>query len=236
VAATNFTVLQLMNKVMNRLREAEFSTATESDYSKLILGFLNDSKRVVEDSHNWDALRDTISITTAAGTSTYSVKNAGASQYTNDRTRILRVYDQTNETYLMKTSWNNIDSWQKYPSGTTQANPGFWAPAGFDSNKDIQIILHQIPNGTYTLDVDVYNPEEDKTSGSQTILVPWEPVMLHTLALAIEERGEDAGAQSNIIFQRYEKSIAEAIAYEQTQQNRGGNNEVTDWHVEGCGW
>lgn len=236
MAATNFTVLQLMNKVMNRLRESEFSTATESDYAKLILGFLNDSKRVVEDAYNWDCLRDTISVTTAAGTATYSVVDSGNSQYTNDRTRILRVYDDTNETVLMKTAWNKIDMWQKYNSGTTQAQPGFWAPAGVDSNKDQQIILHQIPDGIYTIEVDVYNPEEDKTSGSATIKVPWEPVMLHTLALAIEERGEDAGAQSSTVFKRYEQSLAEAMAYEQRQQGSGGPAEVTDWHVEGCGW
>ncbi len=226
MASSNITVKKIINKVLVRLREAEITDVGDTEYAGTLLGFLNDAKREVEDAFNWDALRETITLSTSASTSLYSV--TAGSQYTNERTRLLKVYDTTSDNFLLKTNYDTINRWQKYD--TNEAAPGFWAPAGFDSSQNIQIKLHQVPNGVYVIDVEVVNPEEDKTSNDQILAVPWYPVFMYTLALAIEERGEDGGTNSSAVFQRYQSALSDAIAYEQVHKYTGTNFEG-DWYV-----
>ena len=64
------TVLELVNDVLVRLREPVVTTYNETTYSTLIAKFINDAKRQVEDAFSWNALGATITVTTAASTST----------------------------------------------------------------------------------------------------------------------------------------------------------------------
>ena len=71
------TYLDLVNDVLVRLREAQVASVSQNTYSALIGKLLNDAKREVEDSWNWDTLRNTISFTTQQGTFNYNLANAG---------------------------------------------------------------------------------------------------------------------------------------------------------------
>ena len=51
------TYLNLVNSVLRRLREEEVSSVQSSTYSKMAGDFVNDAKRIVEDSWDWSALR-----------------------------------------------------------------------------------------------------------------------------------------------------------------------------------
>jgi hypothetical protein len=50
--------------VLRRLREEEVSSVQSSTYSKMAGDFVNDAKRIVEDSWDWSALRTTLTVTT----------------------------------------------------------------------------------------------------------------------------------------------------------------------------
>ena len=65
------TYLNLVNNVLRRLREEEVSSVSENTYSKLAGDFVNDAKKLVEDSWDWSALRTTLTVTTSAGTFNY---------------------------------------------------------------------------------------------------------------------------------------------------------------------
>ena len=67
------TYLDLINNVLRRLREDQVVTVNGTDYSSLIGDLVNDAKKVVENSFDWTALRDAITISTASGTSEYSI-------------------------------------------------------------------------------------------------------------------------------------------------------------------
>ena len=60
------TFLELVNDVLIRLREPVVTTYNETTYSTLIAKFVNDTKRQVEDAFNWNALGQTITISTVA--------------------------------------------------------------------------------------------------------------------------------------------------------------------------
>ena len=52
------TYLELVNDVLVRLRESTVSTVGETTYSSLIGKFVNDAKRQIEDSFNWNVLTE----------------------------------------------------------------------------------------------------------------------------------------------------------------------------------
>ena len=50
------TYLEIVNSIMGRLREPTVSTVALTAYSQLIGKFVNDAKRQIEDSFDWNAL------------------------------------------------------------------------------------------------------------------------------------------------------------------------------------
>jgi hypothetical protein len=65
------TYLQLINDVLIRLRENEVSTVSQTTYAKMIGKFINDIKREVEDSYDWNSLTDTLTATTSSSLFNY---------------------------------------------------------------------------------------------------------------------------------------------------------------------
>lgn len=88
------TYLQLVNKVLTRLREENVSTVGQSTYSALIGEFVNDAKQFVEDAWDWSALRTTLTLTTAADIFNYNLTGSG------NRIEILDVVNDTSNFFL----------------------------------------------------------------------------------------------------------------------------------------
>jgi hypothetical protein len=71
------TYLELVNDVLVRLREPTVSTVIQTTYSSLIGKFVNDAKRQIEDAYAWNVLGQTITLSTVAGTYSYSLTGSG---------------------------------------------------------------------------------------------------------------------------------------------------------------
>ena len=69
--------IELVNDVLIRLRESEVENVTSTPYSKLIGKFINDAKRLVEDSYQWNALSETLTVTTANDLFNYVMTGSG---------------------------------------------------------------------------------------------------------------------------------------------------------------
>ena len=82
------TYLQLVNKVLVRLRENEVSTVSENSYSKLIGEYVNDAKRDVQNAWDWTGLRNTLTVDTQANVFNYVLTDA-------DNT--IKILDVTND-------------------------------------------------------------------------------------------------------------------------------------------
>ena len=234
MSAAPVTVLNIVNKVMARLREDTLGALSDSDYGRTVLQLLNDAKREVEDAFNWSALRNTIDVSAVQGTSTYSVSD-GASNYTNQRSRLVEVYNSTTDQYLTQIPRDHL---RRLRYDDDQENePIYYSIDGYDSDQNIQIEIHPIPDTSYTLKCTAFTPQEDfsvATGGSQTISVPWMPVYLRTLSLALRERGDDEGTSFGEAFQDYIIALNDAIAYE--QRASFDNSFDGDWHVVGNGF
>jgi hypothetical protein len=73
----NKTYLELVNETLVRLREPEVTAVTDNAYSKLIGRFVNDAKRQVEDAYTWNALAETLTVTTSANLFNYVLTSIG---------------------------------------------------------------------------------------------------------------------------------------------------------------
>ena len=62
------TYLDIINSVLRRLREETAVSVTETDYVSMVGDFVNDAKRIVGDSYQWEALRQTTIFNTAPST------------------------------------------------------------------------------------------------------------------------------------------------------------------------
>lgn len=208
MASMNY--IQLVNDVLVRLREPEASSVSDTAYVKLIAKYVNDSKRVVEDSYNWNSLSETLSATTTASVFNYVLVGSG------QRFRVIDVINDTQNTFvnLAATKWMD----QQFLMTTPQTgSPAYYNFNGTDSNGDTQVDLYPIPNGSYNLRFNIIKPQEPLVANADTLLVPPEPVILGALARAQAERGEDGGVQAGETYQLMRQSLADAIALESSR-------------------
>ena len=199
--------IQLVNDVLIRLREPEASSVSDTAYVKLIAKFVNDSKRVVEDAYNWNALSETLSATTTADVFNYVLVGSG------QRFRIIDVINDTSNIFveLAATKWMD----QQFLMTTPQkGSPAYYNFNGTNVNGDTQVDLFPIPNGSYNIRFNIIKPQEPLAVNADTLLVPHEPVILGALARAQAERGEDGGVQAGETYQLMRQSLADAIALE----------------------
>lgn len=203
----SYNYIQLVNDVLIRLREPEASSVSDTKYVKLIARFVNDSKRQVEDSYNWNALSETLSATTTADVFNYVLVGSG------QRFRVIDVLNDTDNWFLTNAPTVWMD--QQFLLTTAQkGSPQYYNFNGTNSNGDTQVDLFPIPNGTYNLRFNIIKPQEPLVNNADVLLVPHEPVILGALARAQAERGEDGGVQSGETYVLYRQSLADAISLE----------------------
>lgn len=193
------TALQLVNAVLRRLRENEVVDFNRS-YSKLILDFVNDTKREVEDAWNWTFLRQTKTITTAAGTQLYTITGAG------QRFRIYdmngRMYDSTNDSFIWPNNSGYIE-WQKWLTDTPNSQPNQYRFIGQDDNLDPMIELFPIPDGIYEIKVPLVIPEAELVNPIDITKFPQHLIFVGAWARAMAERGEDKGLGVSAQWEHY---------------------------------
>jgi hypothetical protein len=199
--------IQLVNDVLARLRESEVSSVNDNAYSKMIGKFVNDSKRMVEDSYNWNALYDTLTAVTTNDIFNYVLVGSG------QRFRVIDVLNDTSDIELREAStrWMN----QQFLLNPTQkGTPDYYNFNGVDVNGDTQVDLFPIPNGVYNVRFNVVLPQPIMTTDATVLKVPYEPVVFLAYAKALAERGEDGGLASSEAYGLYKTSLADAIALE----------------------
>jgi len=218
------TYLNIVNKVLRRLREDEVTTVAASIYSKLIGELVNDAKRVVEDAWNWSSLNTEIDVTTASGTASYDLTG------TNKRSRILYGFNKDEDLQLRLMGREQMR--RLYDITTVQnESPSFYMFNGLSSSGELKVRLYPQPNSVESLVFHCVVPQDDLevdgTDDSTNITVSEHAVYLRAWANAISERGEDGGALWNEVDLKANNALADAISYD---KNHWGWE--TDWMPE----
>lgn len=201
------TYLDVVNNVLRRLREPVVTSVSDTDYAEMLGVFVNDAKREVEDSYDWNALSTTLTATTAAGIFNYVLVGSQT------RFRVIDVLNDTSDAELsyMTTQWADR---QFMLTPTEQSEPAYYNFNGVDSNGDTQVDLYPIPNGVYDIRFNLTVPQADLVNNTDQIFVPSHLIALLAYSKAIAERGEDSGVQSSEAYQMYRLALADAIAIE----------------------
>lgn len=199
------TYLELVNKVLLRLREDTVATVNQTAYSSLIGEFVNDAFRQVEDAWDWSALRTTLTVTTSADIFNYILTNSG------NRGKILDVINDTSNFFIKYKDqhWFNNTFLNTDPA---TGSPQYFTFNGVDANGDTQVDLYPIPNGTYTLRFNMILRSPELTSDTDEIVVPTLPIIHLAVALATRERGESGGNMTPELFLSADRMLSDAIA------------------------
>lgn len=199
------TYLQLVNKVLTRLREDTVETVSQNTYSALVGEFVNDAKRIVEDAWDWSALRTTLTVTTTADIFNYSLTGSG------NRIELLDVINDSSN-FFMKyrdSHWFNKTFLVDEPAS---GSPMYYGFNGIDVNGDTAVDLSPIPDAAYSLRFNCILRTPELSADTDTVAIPTLPIIHMAVALAVAERGE-AGGQSAAELLSFAKSLLnDAIA------------------------
>jgi len=213
------TYLEIVNKILRRLREREVSSVSQTAYSKLIGDFVNDAKTEVEDAWQWSALRTTLTLTTSANVFNYQL---GGSQ---NNFNILDVVNDTSNRFMeyKPSTWFNNVFLNLNPA---EGSPYYYNFNGVASNGDTQVDLYPVPDGVYELRFNCVLRPTDLVNDTDSLIIPNQPVFLLATAKAIEERGEDGGTSSINAYMAGKAALADAIAYDSSR-----HPEETIWYT-----
>ena len=203
------TYLEIVNKVLRRLRETEATsvqgTGNINAYNRLIGDYVNEAKAQIETSYDWSALRDTLTLTTAANTFNYVLVGAENSFKTLD------VFNDTSK-FEMRYQTSNWFNQQFLPDAPAKGAPTYYNYNGVDANGDSQVDIFPIPDKVYTIRFNVTKRNPDLSADTDKVVIPVRPIILLAVAMAIEERGEDGGQQSINAYSASNSALADEIA------------------------
>lgn len=204
------TYLELVNDVLVRLREPTVTTVALNSYSTLIGKFVNDAKRQIEDAFSWNVLGTTITVTTAASTSSYSLTGAG------QKFQVMDVINITSNVGLTNISFVDMNRKLNFTPLANQI-PTEFAFDGVDGSYDTKVNLYPIPDGVYTIKFALTVPQATLTSDATVVAVPDVLVAQNAYSRALVERGEDGGLSSSEAYQLYKSMLSDYIALEGTR-------------------
>ena len=214
----------LINEVLIRLREDTISSdwsgdindsTTVSAYQKVIGALVNDSKRYVEQRHDWLNLRSTVNISTVNGTKNYNLSSG-------QEIKIMDAINQTTGMHLRQVGKTYINT-VTYPSQNT-GEPLYYGFNGSDSSNNLKVDLSPVPTEAHTISFDIIKFQDELTEAATVISVPEKPVVLG--AWAIAERGEDGGTQSGLMASEALEALKQAIMLDS-----GNTRYETDWYI-----
>lgn len=199
------TYLEVVNKVLIRLREDTVDSIAESGYSQLIGEFVNDALSQIEDSWDWSALRSTITATTQAGIFNYILTGSG------NKSKLLDVINDTSNYFVNYStqSWFN----DKFLNQDLQpGSPRNYTFNGVDDNGDTTVDVYPIPDAAYLLRFNMVLRSGQLSSDTDVIRVPTLPVIHLAHAMAVRERGESGAQSAPELFYTAERTLSDAIS------------------------
>jgi hypothetical protein len=199
------TYLDLVNNVLRRMREDEVSSVTSTTYSKMVGDFVNDAKKIVEDSWDWSALRNTLTVETSEGVFNYVLTGS------QNKVKVLDVINDTSNVFMRYNTqhWFN-DKYLNHnpPSGS----PEYYTYNGVSSKGDTQVDIYPKPDGVYTIRFNCILRNAELSADTDTLAIPSQPVIHLAVALLARERGETGGTSAPEYFGIADKYLSDAIA------------------------
>jgi hypothetical protein len=249
------TLLEIVNKVLRRLREDEVSSLS-TEYSMLIADFVADAHREVQEFHDWSKNDYTIAARLTAGTHEYDltrrVANGGSVEDSyrppgsnsflrftgphahawlvdnlSDTTGVPLRYVAWDDLYALYQEDTNAEGEPEYFS----IQPSDLASVAGQVEDGWRMLVYPAPTATKNLRLRFHAPEAlidpDTDSPSRQILTPWRPIVLGAIFLALNERGEEMGEPGALAEKRY---YAAMVAEKERDLNLGVHGNTLEFY------
>lgn len=222
MAAQGLTWLQIINRVLARLREDSVAANNTTTYSTMVGALVNQVKTEIEDAYYWSAMRDTYTVTAVPGTTNYAFTSSGINAV---------VIDGWNTTTTQKlTKGTNADFNSKF-FGVTSVQTGDVAqylPAGANGDYNLTVDVWPSPASTNTLKFNVYRPQSDLSADGDIPLVPQSVLIEETIARALAERGDEGAPQP----EPGERFIRKDLLATAVSRESGHDDSEMNWEPE----
>lgn len=221
------TYLQIVNRVLQRMREATVATPTETMYSTLIANLVNQVKSEMERAWYWQALRDTYAVTAVDQTTSYAFTGAGPEAV------VLDGWNTTTPLPLLRGT--NTDFNDKFFNvQTVQTGPiTQYLPAGVNADYDLKIDTWPKPvtgsGAGDALKFTLYVPQAELSDGGDIPLVPQSVLVEETVARAMIERGDEAAPKPDVPGDPF---IMHNLLSAAISRDAGHADEDMDWVAE----
>lgn len=199
------TYLNIVNKVLRKLRENTATTVIETEYTQLIGDFVNDAIQTVENAWDWSALRQDITLTTTANEAKYSLVGFGV------RGEVMSVYNTTNKHELVQRSKDYIEN-KLTLQPTFVGTPRNYCLQGVDANGDSKLVLFPKPDKAYNISCSVIKRNVELVNDSDVTYLPVQPIVQLAFAYALRERGETGGQGAMEQIAVAKEDLSSAIA------------------------
>ena len=199
------TYLDLVNNVLRRMREDEVSNISENTYSKMVGDFVNDAKKLVENTWDWSALRTVKTISTVDGTYVYAIADS------KDTYKDLTVVNDTDNIFMeyRPQSWFEEQYFINTPA---EGSPQYYTYDSLDSNGDTQISVYPKPDAVYSIRINAVIRNDDLVNNTDNLVIPSAPVVHLALAMLARERGETGVTSTPEYFAIADKYLSDAVA------------------------
>lgn len=199
------TYLEIVNKVLIRLREDTVTSVNSTPYSQLVGEFVNDAVRQVEDSWDWSALRSTVTATTQEGIFSYILTGSG------NGSKMLDVINDTSNhfmDYKPQTWFDKVYLISPVQTGT----PRDYTYNALDENGDTVVDVYPIPDKAYLLRFNMVLRAGELVNDADKIKTPTAPIIHLAQAMAVRERGESGAQSASELFYTAERTLSDAIS------------------------
>jgi len=223
------TLLQMVNKILKRLREDTVLSTDSTDYSMLIGEIIADQYRELQEVYAWESTKHTIIFDTVASQTRYclsrNITSGGDARDANSRLACIGSIVDKKGAFVYDSDTDYDGSCMVLISDTeraklaardrdqTQDEPWYYSVTndGVDWYLDFAWAPTQVKRCDINL-ITVYSDlETDGTDDNTVLYVPARPLYLGALAMALNERGEEIGEPGNLAGERYKMALAAAI-------------------------
>lgn len=240
------TQLQLVNRVLQRLREPQVTSVSANEYTQLLAGFLNDIIFTMCEDHDWTTFRKEVTFSSVPSQTGYLLNlldsEGGAvtsDTPTNDESLLL--YDGYNQPLVFDVTSGSapfrlVQYDEDYRLGLEREGdtPTSATPHAFSSVMDftgdtrvgVKFNLYPTPTAVRDYTATFWIPQQElATNGDDNdtvISLPPQVLFLGTLFLALNERGEEIGEPGNVAERRWLRALG--AAKEADMVSRGRTN------------
>src|SRR5262245_37683412 len=224
------TVLEVVNKVLKRLREDTVTASDAEEYSSLIAEFVADIHSECVEQHDWSSMNHYINLELVPGQRTYNLGEGGvvddAERETNNDSHLIFdarnrpmafLFDDENDQYgeqIFACSVADMDRLFQLDRQMENEQPYHISYNLAPGNEGVELNVWPLPAASRLLRLKFWTPPlilGDGSDDNTELLMPWRPVYLGALYLALNERGEEIGEPGNIAEQRYLRARSSAI-------------------------